>query len=123
MRETNKQQICNEFKDFFYTNRPKISWNIERLDLPNVSSFMRDKTTSTLLLKPTGQDGIKSIVLKCKSKNSDNLSMYLIQHTINSIAKHLTCIFNMSFKTGRFTSKMKLAKIILIFKKAKKLCI
>ena len=75
---------------------------------------MRDKIVSKLFLKPTDQDEIKSIVLKCRSKNSldsDYLSVYLIQQTITSIAKPLTYILNMSFKTGKFPSKMKLPKI------------
>ena len=67
---------------------------VERSDLPSVSSFM--PTTSILFLKPTD----KSIVLKCKRKNSldsDNLSMYLIEQNITFIAKSLTHIFNMPF--------------------------
>ena len=36
---------------------------------------------------------------------------------MNSIAKPLTCIINQSLKTGRFPSKLKVAKIIPIFKK------
>ena len=36
---------------------------------------------------------------------------------MNSIAKPLTCIINQSLKTGRFPSKLKVAKITPIFKK------
>ena len=64
-----------------------------------------------------------SLFLKCKSKNYldlDNLSMYLVQQTINFIAKPLAYIFNMSFKTSKYLSKMKLAKIIPIFKNGEK---
>ena len=47
--------------------------------------------------------------------------MYLIQQTITSIVKHLTYIFNISFKTGKFPSIMKLTKIIPVFKKGEKI--
>ena len=102
---------------------PKLVENIERSDLPKRISFMRDKTTSTLFLKPTDQNDIRSIVLKCKSKIclvSDNLSMYSKLYYTTSIAQPLTYIFNMYFKKDKFQSKMKLVKKISLFLKIEK---
>ena len=70
---------------------------------------MGNKNSASLFLKPIDEDKIKSIVMNCKSKSSldsDNISMYLIQQTIHYIIKPLTYIFNLSFKTSIFPSKM-----------------
>ena len=63
----------------------------------------------------------KNIIKNLKPKYSsglDSISLILLKASINYIAKPLTCIINQSLKTGRFPSKLKVATIIPIFKKA-----
>ena len=55
-----------------------------------------------------------------KQKNSSehgNISLLLLKASIKYIAKPLTCIINQYLITGRFPSKLKVGKIIPIFKK------
>ena len=69
---------------------------------------------------PIEEEETKTIIKNLKPKNSsghDSISLILLKASINSIAKPLTCIINQSLKTGRFPSKLKVAKIIPIFKK------
>ena len=47
--------------------------NIERSNLPNASSFIRDKTTSILFLKPTDQDCVKIFGLRKFINASNNV--------------------------------------------------
>ena len=47
--------------------------------------------------------------------------MSLIQQTTHCITEPLSYIFNLSFNTGHFPSKMKIAKVIPIFNKKNKL--
>ncbi len=56
---------------------------------------------------------------KLKSKNScdsDGLDMYIVKETIRCIIRPLKYIINLSFNTGSFPDKMKVAKIIPCFK-------
>ena len=66
------------------------------------------------------EEETKTIIKNLKPKYSsghDSISLILLKTSINSIAKPLTCIINQSLKTGRVPSKLKVAKIIPIFKK------
>lgn len=42
--------------------------------------------------------------------------MKIVKRTINEISKPLTYIYNLSFQTGRFPNKMKVAKVIPVYK-------
>ena len=54
-----------------------------------------------------------------KSTDFEDISMDIVANVIPVISKHLMHICNNSFKTGVFPSRMKIAKIKLIFKSAK----
>ena len=47
--------------------------------------------------------------------------MFLIQQTVYCITEPLLYIFNLSLNTSHLTRKMKIAKVITIFKKGNKL--
>ena len=56
---------------------------------------------------------------KLKNKTStdnDGLDMIIIKKNIDCIIDPLSHIFNLSFQTGTFPNKMKLAKVIPLFK-------
>ena len=79
-----------------------------------------NKLKTVFNFTPIEEEQTKTIIKNLKPKNSsghDNISLILLKASINSIAKPLTCIINQSLKTGRFPSKLKVAKIIPIFKK------
>ena len=79
-----------------------------------------NKLKTVFNFTPIEEEQTKTIIKNLKPTNSsghDNISLILLKASINSIAKPLTCIINQSLKTGRFPSKLKVAKIIPIFKK------
>ena len=53
---------------------------------------------------------------KENSTDARGLSMNIVKHIITSVIKPLTYIFNTSFKTGVFPDKLKMAKVIPVFK-------
>ena len=61
--------------------------------------------------------------MKCKNKTStdcNKIDMILVKKIIREIAKPLTHIFNLSFQTGIVPNKMKIAKVIPLFKSGSK---
>lgn len=78
-----------------------------------------ERNPLSFFLSATNEQEVTNIVWKCKSKSSTDchdISMTLIKKVILNIAKPLTYICNLSFQTGCFPSKMKIAKVIPLFK-------
>ena len=68
---------------------------------------------------PTCPAEIINIVISAKSKKAcgyDNIDPYVVQQVIPQIANQLAHIFNRSFVTGIVPSKLKIAKVIPIYK-------
>lgn len=68
----------------------------------------------TMFLRAIEEKDIISIIKKCKNKTSTDcydIDMKTVNRVIVGISKPLTYIFNLSFRTGQFPNKMKLAKI------------
>lgn len=74
---------------------------------------------SPFFLNEVSESEIISTVSKIISKiscDSDGLDMYIVKETIRCIIRQLKYIINLSFDTGFFPDKMKVAKIIPLFK-------
>ena len=59
------------------------------------------------------------VVETCKNKistDAEGLNMSIVKHAITSTFKPLTHVYNTSFKTGIFPDKLKIAKVIPLFK-------
>ena len=66
-----------------------------------------------------GEKEILDIVSKCKNKRStdcDGIDMTIIKKVIEEIIQPLTYICNLSFQVGTFPEKMKIAKVIPLYK-------
>jgi hypothetical protein len=71
-------------------------------------------------MKPIVETEIIKIVNKFnqnKSAGHDNIDTFIIKRVATEIAKPLTSIFNLSIATGIVPQKLKIAKVIPIFKK------
>ena len=76
-----------------------------------------------MFLSPVDEKEVHKVVEICKNKSStdaDGLNMNIVKRVITTIIKPLTHGFNISFKTGVFPDKLKIAKIIPIFKAGNK---
>ena len=79
-----------------------------------------NKLKTVFKFTPIKEEESKTIIKYLKPKNSsghDSISLILLNASIHSIAKPLTCIINQYLKTGRCPSKLRVAQIIPIFKK------
>ena len=73
-----------------------------------------------MFMKPIVETEIIKIIDKFnqnKSAGNDNIGNFVIKRVANEIAKPLASIFNLSITTGIVPQKLKIAKVIPIFKK------
>ena len=118
---TDPIQISNEFNKYFSNIGNKLTNTIPSSKL-SADHYMnlQPKNISSVFISPTSDNEILNIVRQMKNKKSsgtDNLSSQLLKTCIWSILTPLTDIFNASLMTGIFPDKLKIAKIIPIFKK------
>ena len=80
---------------------------------------MKQAKQNSFFMKPTDPNEILKIIMSLKPKNStghDGISSKLLKYLAPSLAFPITTIVNKSFETGIVPSKMKIAKIIPIYK-------
>ena len=77
------------------------------------------RVDKTLVFKPTTQPEIERTIMSLESKTSfghDEISNSLLKKLCHSISFPLCAIFNQSLYEGKFSSQIKLAKIIPLYK-------
>ena len=109
--------VVNKFNIFFVNVGPKVADEIE--DPVTSNDNLIDRNPSTMFLKPVEEKEIIDTVNECKNKTStDNheIDMKIVKKVTHGISKPLTHIFNLSLQTGQFPNKMKIAKVIPLYK-------
>ena len=114
------KQIVNGFNNFFTDIGPNLSDTIKCDSNNTFSSYLKKKITFSFEFKTvTVKDTLDTIKL-IKPKTScghDNISTKLLKHMSLIIAPALTLIVNQSLSTGIFPDRLKIAKVIPLFKK------
>ena len=117
---TNTQDISNAFNSRFSA----IAKNLLVQNQPSQSSFPTSFTNftnhNTFFINPITAQEIKRIIYTIKTKASsgcDGILSELLRELPKSILEVLAHIFNQSFNTGKFTSSLKLANVVPVFKK------
>ncbi len=114
--------VVNGFNNVFVSIGPRLAEEIEnpKIVIGEVQAMdFLDNNPNSMYLKLTDEKEIIEIVSKWKNKKStdwNDIEMALIKEIIDAIVKPLTYICNLSFKTGVFPSKMKIAKVIPLYK-------
>ena len=109
--------IADEFNKYFTDIAEKIAEEINPTDRPP-DDFLREQN-SEFRMVPAGPQKIIEIVNKLESKTSKdqyNLSNVLIKKIISSICEPLSHIISKSIETGLVPNKLKIAKVVPIFK-------
>ena len=113
------KKIADHFNNYF-TN---IGHNLaEKIPPSNRSfvDFLDDRISDSIFFNPVIEIEVLDLVGKLASKKSaghDGLSNFCLKAIIPEIVKPLTYIFNLSISSGIVPQKMKLAKVVPIFKK------
>ena len=117
----NKQDISNEFNKYFSgigpaLSKKKIKYNGNK----TVHSYLKNKIAVTFDFDMTTQEDVKKVIKKLSPKHStglDNISTVLLKRIVPVILAPLTLIINQSLCTGIFPDRLKIAKVVPLFKK------
>ena len=115
-------KIANEFNKFFSEIGPKLALEIKPIN-PNllVQSFLEADIEHSFSFKPVTQAIILQIIKNLKNKSScgyDNINSIFLKKLQNCFIYPLTILVNQSLATGIFPEKLKVAKIIPLYKKS-----
>ena len=115
---TDTSSICENFNDYFVN----IGYNLNRsFDHLQNMTFTNQipKNNQTASFKPITCSEIITIVDNFKSNTSagfDDINVKVVKRVIPFIVKPLCAIFNQCISQGKFPNKMKIAKVIPVFK-------
>ncbi len=118
----NMEDVVNSFNQFFVNVGQDLAAKIKKPETTqcgDVEDTERYRNPSTIFLGAVDEEEIMEIVRKCKNKTSadwNDIDMSTVKTVIEGIAKPLTHISNLSFQSGTFPDKMKIAKVIPLFK-------
>jgi len=116
--------ITKAFNEYFVNIGPNLAKNIKNVN--GNSTMYIDRIRDSLFLQPIDEIELYNTVNLLpinKAPGHDELSASVVKSVIGNIAKPLTHIFNLSFSLGKFPSKLKLAKVVPIFKSDDKLLV
>ena len=115
------KEISNQMNNYFCTIGNQLA-----NDLPNGKSFhsyLKNKVPHTMFLSPIEESEITSEIIKLnerKSPGPDNISPKILKACEPELRKPITDVFNYSFETATYPSKLKIAKVLALYKKSSK---
>ncbi len=118
---TNRLAMANKFSNFFLTNiGPNLS-NLINVPKNNLFlNYLTDKFNNNFNFQYVNEETVNKVLDKLASKTSfgfDGLSTTLIKTVKDALIKPIIIIINQIINTGISSDKLKIAKIIPIFKK------
>ena len=111
--------MAEEFNNYFVEIGSKLASNIPDSD-KQFHEFLENRNTQTLFFTPVTEEEVKDIINNLPAKKSsgfDGITNFLLKNVINEIISPLTYIFNSSLPNGIVPEKLKIAKVVPIFKK------
>ena len=113
-------EIANAFNDFFINLGKNLANRITQPENITFQNYLSRSYRNEFKFETVHESEVKKIIKDLKPKTSysqDRLSNILLKFIGNDISKHLTRIINLSFESGIFPEKLKVAKVVPIFKK------
>ena len=113
------RKIADLFNDYFINVGPKLAHAIPSSNR-SFMDFLDNHISNSIFFDAVLETDVLDLVKNLASKNSaghDGISNSCLKQIIPDIVKPLTHIFNLSLCSGVVPQKMKLAKVVPIFKK------
>ena len=118
-RFTNSNDIANGLNNYFGTIGESLANKIPT-NKDSFKRFLQNKNRNSIVMFPTDFSEITKIISNLKTKTSqgdDNISTKLLKLTSNITSNAIAHITNLSINQGIVPDKLKIAKVIPIFKK------
>ena len=118
-----RKKIAEKFNSYFISVGKLEDENIDQNNENNFCDYMTDQINTQFTFHPIDniytKQMIKNIKLS-KSKGHDGISSEVLKLISNDISSSITLIISQSLTTGIFPDKLKIAKVVPIFKKDSK---
>ena len=117
-----KMDISNGFNKFFVNIGPNLEKNIPNIANTHISDYMKERKNNSMFIGGVTEYDVMKVVNNLKkkvSKDCNDIDMTIIKTIIYEIVTPFTYICNQSFLSGTFPNKMKLAKVIPLYKTGK----
>ena len=117
---TDTKQICTEFNNFFTNIGPKLAKEIPTPANTTVEMFLKRQIASSFKFELTNIEQNLKLLMYLRPKPSagyDGISVILLKFLSPALIPALTLMINQSLVTGIFPAKLKVAKVIPLFKK------
>ena len=114
---TDKTETANNFNKYFTTVGNTLAANLPQTG--NDPIELIESNPDHFFCVPATPTEINNIILHSKSKKStgfDNIDSYIVKQIAPQIVNQLADIFNKSFLTGIVPTKLKIAKVIPLYK-------
>ena len=127
VEEKNKTKIATEFNTYFSNVADKLVKNIPACKWrKRFYEYLGKRNPKSMFFKPTNPIEILKILSSLAHKSSsgwDNIPQKVVKSSPFVVIVALSHIFNLSLKEHIFPDKMKVARVIPIFKKGSKLSV
>ena len=115
--------IANKFNFFFTNIESNLAKEICVPSRNNFKNYLLNQDDNNFTFKLIGEDFVSKLIDDLDSKNStgcDGLSNTLLKSIKLNLVKPITLIVNQMLTTGIFPDKLKIAKVIPLFKRGDK---
>lgn len=117
---TDRHTAADEFNKYFTLIGPKLANSIDSGNKKTFDSYLTNHTQSRFFFEYSTPEMVAKAIDKLKPKTScghDSLSSKLLKFIKDIIATPISIIINQSLNTGIFPNKLKIAKVLPLFKK------
>ena len=117
---TDPKEICVRFNEFFVGIGPKLASNINTENKKAFSSYLTHRIITSFSFTFVDQRDIETHISSLKTKASfgiDGISTIFFKSLSPALTKLLSIIINQSLSTRIFPTKLKIAKVLPLFKK------
>ena len=116
---SDKSEIANKMNEYFTSIGPSLASGISTENKPSYQSYLGEPARSRFYFEYTDAEKIEKIISELKSKDSegvDGISTNFLKKISQEVSKPLSFIINQSMYTGIFPTRLKIARVIPLFK-------
>ena len=116
---TDPKEIADKMNEFFTNIGPNLAKDINHDNKPHFSTYLTEQTPSCFYIEYTDAEKVEAIILGLANKDSegiDGMSTKFLKRICEQIARPLSFIINQSLFSGIFPDRLKIAKVIPLYK-------